>query len=125
MPPRKAAGRSAPSSPSVDALAAIAVRKAAKLEKSLNKVPAMQRIADEMANEKNASTATESMDVDMADAPAPLADNETVGDQQNADEIAKDEASVNTETDEDDESAESDKDIEMTVCATLPSIAHD
>ena len=44
-------GKAAPSSPSVDALAAIAARKAAKIEKSLNKIPAMQLIADQLARE--------------------------------------------------------------------------
>lgn len=47
----RGSGKAAPSSPSVDALAAIAARKAAKIEKSLNKVPAMQLIADQLAQE--------------------------------------------------------------------------
>lgn len=47
----RGSGKPAPSSPSVDALTAIAARKAAKIEKSLNKVPAMQLIADQLARE--------------------------------------------------------------------------
>lgn len=50
-------GKAAPSSPSVDALAAIAARKAAKIEKSLNKIPAMQLIADQLARENTMKVA--------------------------------------------------------------------
>ena len=52
-------GKAAPSSPSVDALAAIAARKAAKIEKSLNKIPAMELIADQLARENAMKAARE------------------------------------------------------------------
>ncbi len=70
-------GRSnaAPSSPSVDALAAIAARKAAKIEKSLNKVPAMQRIADEIAKETVQRPVTEVETDEPADVDIETAHN--------------------------------------------------
>lgn len=65
-------GKAAPSSPSVDALAAIAARKAAKIEKSLNKIPAMQLIADQLARE-NAMEAAQVNEAKMTSAEAPAA----------------------------------------------------
>lgn len=65
-------GKAAPSSPSVDALAAIAARKAAKIEKSLNKIPAMQLIADQLARE-NAMKAARGTEAKATTVEAPAA----------------------------------------------------
>lgn len=65
-------GKAAPSSPSVDALAAIAARKAAKIEKSLNKIPAMQLIADQLARE-NAMKAARGTEAKATIVEAPAA----------------------------------------------------
>jgi len=89
---QKPGGSAIPSSPSVDALAAVAARKAAKLEKSLNKVPAMQRIADEIRNER-------------------------VRDQQGVDQVAVVERLVDNRNEQLEDDSESDKDVEMTVCS--------
>lgn len=65
-------GKAAPSSPSVDALAAIAARKAAKIEKSLNKIPAMQLVANQLARE-NAMKATRGTEAKATAVEAPAA----------------------------------------------------
>ena len=65
-------GKAAPSSPSVDALAAIAARKAAKIEKSLYKIPAMQLIADQLARE-NAMKAARGTEAKTTKVEAPAA----------------------------------------------------
>lgn len=81
--------KAAPSSPSVDALAAIAARKAAKIEKSLNKVPAMQMIADQLAQE-NALKALQGAQGKMVavEAPSTTEDVDMESDANSEDESA-------------------------------------
>ena len=82
-------GKKAPSSPSVDALAAIAARKAAKIEKSLNKVPAMQLIADQLVQENAMRASQGAAEKRVAvDVPSTAEDVEMESDPNSDDESA-------------------------------------